>query len=335
MASSASANIVRWPTKTITYYVDTQSAKYRLAVSDGTKNWNASGVNIKLKRTSNKRRAHVRIARDPRLGVPGWATLGYVRRGVRVRNFTGGIVRGNYIGLNFDAEDSRAGAATVVAHEFGHVLGLDHTSRKCSLMARNALNSCPESYTRAPSATPWLYHCSYITPDSFAGVKKLYGGRSRLSKLRRFCSPGRAPSPPTELTLSAFTPSHTNSALLTMNFRPGARYATTGVTMTLNACDTKFRPFTANDVKSNKNGIVSVTREVHESGRYCVTVWTVDKFGQPTKTPVSAWLDVKTYSSEAPAPNPSEPPNEPPVDESGAPIEPVDESGAPIDQPSG
>lgn len=88
--------------------------------------------------------------------------------------------------------------------------------------------------------------------------------------------------------------------------------------MALNTCDTKIRPLTANDMVSPvKNGMVSVTREVYESGRYCVTVWTIDKYGQPTKAPVSAWLDVNVYTSEAPVPNPSDPISDGPVDESG------------------
>jgi hypothetical protein len=318
-AYSVRASIARWPKRTITYYVNTRAAHYRLAVSDATKSWNASGVNIKLKRTSNKRRANVRISSEPNLGASGWATLGYVRPRVRGQKPTGGTVYGNHIGLNFDARDGREGGAIVAAHEFGHVLGLNHTNRKCSLMGRSSLyGSCPRSYTRPPAATPWLFLCSYVTPDAFAGVKKLYGGRSRLSTLQRFCSPGPPPSPPTALTLSAFKPSHTNSALLTMRFRHGARYAKTGATMALNACDTKIRPLTANDMVSPvKNGMVSVTREVYESGRYCVTVWTIDKYGQPTKAPVSAWLDVNVYTYEAPVPNLSDPISDGPVDESG------------------
>ncbi len=75
----------------------------------------------------------------------------------------------------------------LIAHEFGHVVGLDHARPGgCKLMEAAWPTDCREP-TQAG-----LYNCRWLSKDDIRGAVKLYGGRVRLSKL--FCP--QEPKPP-------------------------------------------------------------------------------------------------------------------------------------------
>jgi hypothetical protein len=81
----------------------------------------------------------------------------------------------------------------VVAHELGHILGLNHPSRGCSVMTSSPYMNCRRQPER------WQYRCHYLRTDDLRGAARLYGGRARPK--RDFCAVWTTPRAPTGLTI--------------------------------------------------------------------------------------------------------------------------------------
>ena len=75
--------------------------------------------------------------------------------------------------------------AIVVAHELGHVLGLDHEDRICATMNTYLVDGHPEHCPAAP-AEMWV--CRLLRADDVRGAVKLYGGTVRPIRGPEFCS---------------------------------------------------------------------------------------------------------------------------------------------------
>ena len=84
-------------------------------------------------------------------------------------------------------ERDRGYAAIVLAHELGHVLGLNHTTGHRRLMSAKPLMYCPQP------PQPWQYYCRWLSRDDTRGAIALYGGRDRRPA-SRWCL--REPAPP-------------------------------------------------------------------------------------------------------------------------------------------
>ena len=76
------------------------------------------------------------------------------------------------------------GGGLSLAYEFGHVLGLEHETRGCSLM--NPYGHAPGPHNLLEGLSSWQWRCKLLTRDDIAGAVALYGGAARGG------SPGRA-----------------------------------------------------------------------------------------------------------------------------------------------
>src|SRR5213083_2077937 len=100
----------RWPTATITYYNEVPA--YSWAVDSAAYAWNTSGARVRFLKSS-RRDAKVLI------GIRWFKVAG----DANVRHLNGTIVSAK---VGIQSGQDRYTMAIVVAHELGHVLGLDH-----------------------------------------------------------------------------------------------------------------------------------------------------------------------------------------------------------------
>jgi hypothetical protein len=158
----------RWPGSTIRFH-ETLPKSYDWSLRRAVATWNTSGARLRLREVKSRSRAQVSVGFGDTFGYGGYATVGrqpgaYVRLSGRGR---------------LDP-DSRVMTGAVIAHEFGHVLGLDHVeSRGCRLME-------PVIESRCIDAPPGYYRCRWLSEDDVRGAVRLYGGSvKKLS--RKYC----------------------------------------------------------------------------------------------------------------------------------------------------
>lgn len=190
LPTAASAYVIggkRWPGHTITYY--NGDKKLSRAVALAARAWNTSGVRVRF-RPASRARAQVVIRPGNASAIPnafrssefdsgacaGYADLGWWP-GRRQAHVT--LDRG-CVGLLVSTE--------VVAHELGHILGLNHPSRGCSVMTPS-----PYMFCRSQPKI-WEFRCHYLRADDLRGAARLYGGRVKPGK--DFCALWKAPGGP-------------------------------------------------------------------------------------------------------------------------------------------
>jgi hypothetical protein len=159
----------RWPTRTITYY--NEVAAYNWAVDTAAYAWNTSGARVQFVKSS-RRDAKVL------LGIRWFKVAGdaNVQR-------TNGRFLGAQVGIR-NGQD-RYTMTLVVAHELGHVLGLDHEDRFCATMNSYLVDGHPE-YCPAAPAGKWI--CRLLRTDDVRGAVSLYGGTVRPVRGPEFCT---------------------------------------------------------------------------------------------------------------------------------------------------
>lgn len=158
----------RWPGSTIRFH-ETLPKSYDWSLKKAVRAWNTSGARVKLRKVNKRSRAQVKVGFGNTYGNGGYASIGrqpgaYLRLGGRGP---------------LDVEN-RATASALIAHEFGHVLGLNHTAEgKCRLMESLIKSECldgPVGY----------YKCTWLSKDDVRGVLRLYGGRAKKPK-KKYC----------------------------------------------------------------------------------------------------------------------------------------------------
>jgi hypothetical protein len=158
----------RWPTRTITYYNEVPA--YSWAVDTAAYAWNTSGARVQFLKMP-RRAAKVLV------GVRWFKVAG----DANVQRLKDGRFIGAQVGIRTGQD--RYTMALVVAHEFGHVLGLDHEDRVCATMNTYLVDNHPE-YCPAPEGK-WI--CRLLRTDDIRGAIRLYGGSVRPLRGSEFC----------------------------------------------------------------------------------------------------------------------------------------------------
>lgn len=157
-----------WPGGKIKVYNGAPKS-YEWSINYAIKHYSEIGAKVKFVKVKKKKQANLVVIEDKKLKTAGLATLGYPgkRRKATVR-------------LLHDSRDKYAFAG-VVAHEFGHVLGLDHPKSKnlCAMMNQYFELSC--SWIKNDGVN-WV--CGIVQPADLKPLQKKYGKRKSKVKSR-------------------------------------------------------------------------------------------------------------------------------------------------------
>jgi hypothetical protein len=160
----------RWATTTITYY--TEIPAYTWSVDTAAYAWNSSGANVRF----------VKAPRDRARVLVGIRWFRTHAGEARVQRFGGTIVSAQ---IAIQSGHDRYEMALIVAHELGHVLGLDHETSRCATM-NPTVGGDHTTMCAAPPGGMWT--CRLLQQDDVRGAVSLYGGTVRPWRGSPFCS---------------------------------------------------------------------------------------------------------------------------------------------------
>lgn len=163
----------KWPGGVVRYFNAAPDQAW--AVNQAVSAWNNSGAHVRF--IAVPRAQAQLVITDPANKVycsEGKASVGYVHN-AHVFLFP---ARGRTHACN------QYWAARVMAHELGHVLGLQHEDRYCAAM--NAYGSLRGGKECQPSL-PWAWRCRLLELNDVAGAAAMYGGAPRPVRSQPLC----------------------------------------------------------------------------------------------------------------------------------------------------
>lgn len=168
-AASSRRAAYAWSGRRIAYY-STLPAAWAWSLSTAVAKWNGAGGSIRFVRTADPGRAKLRIGYGRIGAAAGRATVGRTAHAwVRLSS--------RYSTVSALDAYNRVEVMAVLAHELGHVLGFEHTSTPCSLMAPVLdVSGC----NTVAADRPGYYRCRTIDPSLETRFIRLYGGRTRF-----------------------------------------------------------------------------------------------------------------------------------------------------------
>lgn len=277
-----------WPHGVITYY--NAFPNDAGVVQAATAAWNHSGANVRFVRTS-RAKAEVVVLPLPRSaaagGEAGTGSLGW--EPTTWTTITNGHVSVTYKThveyvhlLAVDPARGWSSAMMTVAatHEFGHILGLNH-SHVCATMDATLGGIC-----RAPHS--WQFACRALQPDDVRGAIALYGGRARPLGPPRYCSFAAAPGPPKNLqgsySLNGPYTSYAGFARLTFRMPSGSAYLGSStiagykVFASQNTCSTSPKA-RIDEANAAPGKAITEFAALPSSGAWCVSIEIVNDWG--------------------------------------------------------
>jgi matrixin len=151
------------------YYYEALPSKWHWSVSHAVAQWNRVGGGIKFVRTTHRSKAQLTIGYGNIAPSAGYSSVGRVKNArVRLNSAYGAV----------DAHDAhyRIEVMAVLTHELGHVLGFEHTHRKCALMSPMMdIEGCGV----VSAARPGYYKCNSVDSRLKSSFVRSYGGRVR------------------------------------------------------------------------------------------------------------------------------------------------------------
>lgn len=264
-----------WPGGRIAYAVTVPAL--RGPVRTAAAAWNRSGARVRFVEVSRSR-AQVLIGARPRgtcQGVVGLAQVGYTG-GARSR-------------MQLQATCAPGVLVMTAAHELGHVLGLAHEDRRCSLMNSVFVARC------RPRPLDWEWFCSPPRDDDRRGAVQLYGGRFRRATAT-FClargMPGRvtrlgdAADPVDSLArvrLSFQTPTSTSLRRVIVTRRRGSQCGDTPISRAVpiqqrEGVTPRLGNLVSETVNPRRGAVMAVEDlAVSGTGTWCYSVFTLDR----------------------------------------------------------
>lgn len=268
-ARLTSADGARWPGRRITYFDATRH--WRWSVGRATAEWNASGVRTRFVRVFDRRRADVIVVERGFPGpVAGRGSLGW------------SPYYQSYVELDVPRYfgHDRFAMAWVAAHELGHVLGLGHSSRPCTLM-HGGSRRC-----RVWNTPSGMWRCRLLQREDVGRAVRKYGGTVRPLRSPVNCYRYPLPPPPGDVE-AAVVRDGTGVRLSWVNpSGPGAsqilvkRKASSCATSPEDPDAAVVARLTRSAGELHRRGARQALVDVPRAyGTYCYSVWSGDESG--------------------------------------------------------